>query len=244
MRIPLKLTNAPIAEALLEVRFSSSEIAEIVIGKLASCPEWKLFKSQRLQLGEIPASVRDADPDLCFQPVLQLNSDAGDQVIKLGPRVLSHHFLKSYPGWKVVEPNLDASLDYLFSILADVKASRIGFRYVNLFSDAHFVAGLSDLNFDVRLAGELLTDPTNLNYQRRLSTQHDAIIRVATKEFAKANQPFNAIIDIDIFTPVGFNSASASEIKKWTRQAHDYLKIEFFTLLPDELTDRLEEKQP
>jgi hypothetical protein len=42
IRIPKKLKDDPIVEALFEVRFTSKEVVpEVVLGKLASREEWK-----------------------------------------------------------------------------------------------------------------------------------------------------------------------------------------------------------
>jgi uncharacterized protein (TIGR04255 family) len=243
VRIPPKLKNDPIVEALFEVRFTSDDIPEVTIGKLASCPNWTDFSNQRLPLADVPATIREHDPNLAYQPVLQLQRPDGMRVIKIGPRVLSYHTLGPYPGWEVFEPELSASARHVFSELKNAIATRFGFRYVNLLTKDHFIVGISNLNLEVSLAGSPLTASFNLNYQRVLRPTHNSMVRVASVEFVQNPSPnLSALVDIDIFTPATFSSTVADEARTWIDAAHNLLKEEFFTLLPDDVIDKLEDK--
>jgi len=241
-RIPRKLKNDPIVEALFEVRFASDQIPEVVLGKLASRDCWTDYKTVRLALADIPAAIRDNDPNLVYQPLWQLQANDGKRVIKSGPRVFSYHVLQPYPGWAVFEPELVSATDFLFGILGPLTVMRYGFRYINVLTKDHFVTSLANLNFGVRLADAPVTWPINLNYQRGHSSHHRVMVRVAPKEFVQnPTEGLGALIDIDVFTPTDFKSDGSDKIK-WVGEAHKFLKEEFFTLLPDALIDRLEEK--
>jgi uncharacterized protein (TIGR04255 family) len=180
VQIPRKLKNDPIVEALLEVRFAASEIREVVVGKLASCESWREFAGQRLPLADMPGAIRDHDPGLAYQPVLQLQRRDGTRLIKIGPRVLSYHALPPYPGWAIFEPELSSSAEYVFAALRDAMATRFGFRYINVLTRSHLIESVADLNIDVSLAKQPLTAPLNLNYQRVLAPNHHSIVRVAS----------------------------------------------------------------
>jgi uncharacterized protein (TIGR04255 family) len=244
IRIPKKLKDDPIVEALFEVRFTSKEVVpEVVLGKLASREEWKAYKTVRLPIADFPAAIRDSDPNLVHQPLWQLQSSDAQRVLKFGPRMFSFHALQVYPGWATFEPELLSAASYLFRMLGEFTVTRYGFRYVNVLTKKHFVSSLADLNFDVRLAGSVLTCPMNLNYERSHSTNHRAIVRVAPKEFVQnPSEGLEAVIDIDIFTPPEFKSEEQDGAGPWVAQAHIYLKEEFFTLLPESLIYSLEEK--
>jgi uncharacterized protein (TIGR04255 family) len=185
VRIPKKLKNDPIVEALFEVRFTSNELPEVVLGKLASREEWKAYKTVRLPMADFPAAIRDSDPNLVHQPLWQLQSADGRRVLKFGPRMFSFHALQMYPGWSTFEPELLSAASYLFQTLGQFTVTRYGFRYMNVLTKEHFVSNLADLNFEVRLAGNALTCPMNLNYERRHSADHRAIVRIAPKEFVQ-----------------------------------------------------------
>ncbi len=70
--LPLKLKNDPISEAVFEVRFTSSVLPELVVGGLAA--HWKGLTAQRFPAAEIPPAIRRADPNLQFQPLMELRS--------------------------------------------------------------------------------------------------------------------------------------------------------------------------
>jgi uncharacterized protein (TIGR04255 family) len=244
-RIPRKLKRDPIVEALFELRFTSSEISEIVVGKLASWEQWKGFTAQRLPLADMPVTVRENDPNLAHQPVLQLQRSDGGRVVKIGPRVFSYHALQPYPGWAVFEPELTSCTEHLFGSLSDVSATRLGFRYLNVLTkDDHLIENLQDLNFDIRLADQALTCPLNLNYQRNWTPKHNSIVRIASKEFVQNPAAgLTALVDVDVFTPEQFKSMDATEAQGWLGEAHKILKEEFFNLLPGAIIDKLDEEK-
>lgn len=240
-RIPRKLKSDPIVEALFEVQFESTEISEVVVGKLASCEMWADFTSTRLPLAEMPATMRDQDPSLSRQPILQLES--GGRAVKIGPRVLSYHARKPYPGWSIFEPELMQTTDHLFDCLKNVAISRLGFRYINVLTAEHFVTDSRDLNLKVELAGQTLTCPWNLNFERKHGDEHYAIVRIASKELVNSpSEGLNLLIDIDLKTPTGNMPIEQKSVQAWIKAAHDFEKYEFFTTLPDTLIDQLEEK--
>jgi uncharacterized protein (TIGR04255 family) len=241
VRIPRELKNDPIVEALYEVRFTSDEITEVVLGKLAS--NWKEFKTTRLPLAEVPSPLREQDPNLAHQPLWQLQATDGSRLIKFGPRVFSYHALQTYPGWSKFEPELNQAADVLFENLGTATVNRYGFRYLNVMTKDHLVSSVAQLNFSIQLAGKAITYPLNLNYQQVHSPQHTSVVRVASKEFVQnPSAELAAVIDVDIFTPPDFTSADRDGAGQWVRDAHDFLKEDFFTLLPEPLIDSLEAK--
>jgi uncharacterized protein (TIGR04255 family) len=199
VRIPRKLKNDPIVEALFEVRFTSNEIPEVVLGKLAS--NWNEFRTTRLPFADVPSPIRDQDPNLAHQPLWQLQAKDGRRLIKFGPRVFSYHALETYPGWTTFEPELNQATDFLLGSLGTVTTNRYGFRFLNVLTKKQLISSLADLNFSVQLAGEAIASPLILNYQREHSPQHIALVRVASKEFVQnPSSGLEALVDVDIFT--------------------------------------------
>jgi uncharacterized protein (TIGR04255 family) len=240
--LPRKLKKDAVAEALLEVRFDSTELGELVVGKLASHETWKSFPSSRLPLADIPAPIRQADPNLAYQAVLERRNPGTTRVVKIGDRVFSYHALPPYPGWDVLEPELLHAMEFVFATVEGFAAKRFGFRYINVLTPDHSVHGAKTLNFDVAVAGAPLDAPLNLNYLRIRSEQHHIIVRIASKEFVQAPATnLSAAVDIDVFTPPGFSSADMNQAKEWLSEAHEFLKEEFFGLLTDELREKLVE---
>jgi hypothetical protein len=55
---PSKIKPDCIAEALLEVRFASEVLSELLLGQLAAGPLWREFKATRLPGADIPQPIR------------------------------------------------------------------------------------------------------------------------------------------------------------------------------------------
>jgi uncharacterized protein (TIGR04255 family) len=240
--LPRKLKKDAVAEALLEVRFDSTELGELVIGKLASHEMWKSFPGIRLPLADIPAPIRQADLNLAYQPVLERRNPDTTRIVKIGDRVLSYHALPPYPGWDALEPELHQVMEFVFTAVEGFAAKRFGFRYINVLTPEHSVHGAKALNFNVAVAGAPLDAPLNLNYLRIRREQHHTIVRIASKEFVQ-NPAVNlsALVDIDVFTPAGFSSTDMNQAKEWLSDAHEFLREEFFGLLTEKLKEKLVE---
>ena len=163
-------------------------------------------------------------------------------MIKIGVNVFSFHRLAPYPGWAAFKPEIDESLNFLFGSFNEFKATRLGFRYVNIFTEEdHGVGSPRSLNFAVSVAGQELTEPQNLNYQRGRSDRHIVQVRVASPEFVSSPRQIQVLVDLDVFTPGGVETIDAGAARDWIEEAHTYEKEEFFMLFTEEMMQRLVE---
>ena len=135
--LPKKLKQDDIVEALLEIRFEHQIVAEVVVGKLAAADAWSGYQALRLPVAELPVGVREADPNLRYQPIMQLQRPTPGEIIKVGPRVLSMHVLSPYPGWDVFQDRLSTMVAQLFQAVPTPYISRLGLKYVNAMMPAH-----------------------------------------------------------------------------------------------------------
>src|SRR2546427_129180 len=104
--IPAKLKQDAIVEAIFEIRFDTSTIPEVLLGRLADYAPWKAFEQRRLPAYEIPDPVRQVDPNLRYTPVFELQHAAGQRSVRIGAHVLSYHQLAPYVGWPAFKPEL------------------------------------------------------------------------------------------------------------------------------------------
>lgn len=245
--LPKKLKIDAIAEALCEVRFEcdeSTSLPEIVVGRLAEFEAWHDFEKVRLPVSDIPATIRSQDPNLKVQPVLELRERTGSLLVKVGVNALSYHRLAPYPGWDDFKPEIIRTIEFLFCSFQSFRATRLGFRYVNVFTtEEHGVNDARDLYYSVNLAGDNLQDPQNLTYRKVRSDNHVVQVRIASPEFVTApiGKKVQVLLDLDVFTPNGFETNDAGTAKTWIEDAHTYEKEEFFRLFTDEMKDRLVE---
>jgi uncharacterized protein (TIGR04255 family) len=81
-RIPAKLKKDPIAEATFDLRFTSGDLPEVVVGALAA--HWKGFTAQRLPIADVPATIREQDQTFRYQPIIELRSSDHSRLVKIG----------------------------------------------------------------------------------------------------------------------------------------------------------------
>jgi uncharacterized protein (TIGR04255 family) len=241
---PEKLRDDCIVEAICELRFDTSELAEVVVGRLTDAAPWKSFSQHRLPFADVPAPIRGADVNLKFQPILELRNDDSSRLVRVGPNVLSYHLAGKYCGWKLFQPELEAAVNPLFSALQRPEVLRVGFRYLNVFVPArHYVSSVHELNLEVQVAGTKLAGPTNLNFLVQNDRDHATLTRVASPFFVQGMLPPDTavIVDIDVFSPPQFRVAAAAAVVEWIDAAHNFEKAAFFRLVPNAVLAKLQE---
>lgn len=245
-KLPTKLKNDAILEAVLEIRFEPDPnlVAEILFGRFADVPEWREFKQVRLPTADIPAPIRRADPNLRYHPSVELVSTDGGLSVRIGPQVIAYSRRGDYPGWNVFGAELTKVVDSLYRILPNAQVSRLGLRYINaLRSDVHGINNISDLDIAIAVAGSNVTSSLNLNFKTDVNSNHEAMSRIATVDLAEGSIPDNAsvIVDIDVYTGRSFSTRAIEDVKSWVIAAHQKEKESFFKVLGEKATQRLRE---
>jgi uncharacterized protein (TIGR04255 family) len=230
MKIPIKIDPCPIAEAIIEIRFSSSFPEDAIFGILYPQlqNDFKIF--EKLPILQLPEAIRRTDQNLIYQPYYKLKKD--NFLILMGPRVFALVNLKEYSGWKV----FSAKIIEIFNVVAKLKIvediKRIGLRYVNLFENLNLF-DISSLTLNLR--GEpLLPAKTDLTMEldsehctSRVKMANNALVMIE-KEGIKGS-----LLDIDVeFKDNRENFFE--DIEKFSDIAHNNEKEIFFSLLKDE----------
>src|SRR2546426_10312114 len=104
--VPRKLKNDALVEALLEIRFDTPTIPEVLLGRLADHAAWKGFQQRRLPIAEIPAAIRQTDRNLRYSPLFELADPERNRLVRIGEHVLSYNQLRPYVGWTVFSAEL------------------------------------------------------------------------------------------------------------------------------------------
>lgn len=243
--LPKKLSRDAILEALLEIRFETKQVGELLVGRLASAPLFEGYDVSRLPLASFPAEVRDADPNLRYQPTLQLVSPSINELIKIGPYAISMHALAPYQGWDVLSGRLSMMIDMLFGAVSDLNVSRLGLRYVNAITPAHGVNRISDLRFSVELSGQQVNPEMVFSHRFAAAPDIHGTLSLATPSFVSGSNIPNecaAFVDIDIFTPQALGQTNPEAVLHWVERAHDVEKQTFFGLFSDEQIEALRER--
>ncbi|HVP46883.1 MAG TPA: TIGR04255 family protein [Bryobacteraceae bacterium] len=241
--VPKKLKNDAIVEAILEVRFDTTTIPEILFGRLADYEPWKELSQRRLPAYDIPATLRQVDPNLRFQAVFELSGE--QRAVRIGPQVVSYHRTVPYIGWERFWPELQQTITGLFETANGLIIHRLGLRYLNaLRSDLHGIASISDLDLEIKVASEWVTGYVNLNFTIDVASNAACMVRIATTEFVQGKLPPNTsvYVDVDVFTKDGFETRERETVESWVTAAHDSEKEQFFRLLTDRSIEALKER--
>jgi uncharacterized protein (TIGR04255 family) len=130
MRIPRRLTRNPIVDAIAEVRFSSNIPNDAIIGLVYTTVQDTFGKPEDLPILQIPAALREKDPNLRYQACYRFTKPGN--VLLIGPHNVA---LSTYPysDWGAASPLLNQILSRLHRVGLFERIERIGLRYVNFF---------------------------------------------------------------------------------------------------------------
>ena len=194
MRIPRRLTRNPIVDAIAEVRFSSNIPNDAIIGLVYTTVQDTFGKPEDLPILQIPAALREKDPNLRYQACYRFTKPGN--VLLIGPHNVA---LSTYPysDWGAASPLLNQILSHLHRVGLFERIERIGLRYVNFFENLN-VLDHSTLMLkvrDVSIAKESIT--------LRTETQSKGFIiitQIANRATAQVSgQSKNgSILDLDV----------------------------------------------
>lgn len=182
--------------------------------------------------------IRQSDPLLKFQPVLQLHEPSGPKLIKVGANSLSIHVVgtRNYIGWTNLYPLLASSVWLLFDRIQVREVSRIGLRYINVLTTSrHKVSGIQDLRLNLQLRGEAVKTPFSMSCVEENSATMIGVTRIASPELVDGPLPEDAaaVVDVGVATSEGTEFSAAEGVCEWIQLAHDFEKQLFFSLIPE-----------
>ncbi|MPZ35594.1 MAG: TIGR04255 family protein [Rhodospirillales bacterium] len=243
-RLPKKLKKDAILEALVEVRFESNEVEEIIIGRLSDTRKWKAFERKATPVAELPQTVRIQNAAFKFSPLVEFWSPDKRAAVKIGGNVASLHILSPYPGWAEFRKQIGTLLSAMKKAIPGCQVSRLGLRYINaLNATDHHIEKMEDLNYRLEVAGKAPAGPVHFQIEKQLSDAMKSALRVAGQEYVQGNIPDGtaAFVDVDVFTPVGYTLPLGPEVSAWFAEAHKREKGEFFALIPPHILNELVE---
>lgn len=244
--IPQKLKNDAIVEAHFEIRFSTSTLPEVLIGRIAEFSPWVGFKQESLPISQLPAALRQADPNLRYQPVFALIDESEKRAVRIGANVITYSRGMPYVGWKAFKAELEDVIEGVFKKASDLNIERLGLRYLNaLRSDLHGIRSISDLDLKLEIDREPILGSVNVNVTTDGASDTACTVRIATTDILQGNLPpgTSVYVDVDVFTAKqGFETTDQNFVKQWIEKAHSREKTQFFQLLTPETIESLKEK--
>jgi uncharacterized protein (TIGR04255 family) len=227
-RLPIRIDPCPIAEAILEIRFVTSESWATLPGLLFARIRERYPEQKNLPLAQFPDEMRRHESAFTYQPLIQFLS-RGDFLIQFGPRVISLVAKsKEYPGWAAFEKEMTWLMSELQQIGFVSEGERLGVRYINFFTFDIFEKLVLEVSTGKKqlTAGEcsVTTVVTRPPFTSRLLVSNGAILD--TGDGARPG----SVLDVDVWLgPVDFDLFQNALAK--FGEAHAFEKQIFFGLL-------------
>lgn len=242
--LPKKLKHDAIIEAVVEIQFEHQTVSEVVIGRLAAADAWAGYQSVRLPLADFPAALRDNDPQLRHQAIIQLQRPEPGELVKIGPRAISLHHLAPYDGWTSFSARIEALIEVLSKAISPIHITRTGLRYINALTPTHGFESIWDLQLTLEVAGERPSAEFTTVYRSYGDDGLLAQITVAAPAFVTNLTVQNAValIDLDVSCQTPLGAAPPQDIREWFERAHDFEKAAFFALWPQAKIDAIKEE--
>lgn len=148
-KLPTRLLNEPLVDAIFECRFESVEPASNVlpgylVGKLDGAGS-----VERLPAMELPPAVRNADPNLLFAALIGMAWK--NFRILIGDRSLVVSCVMPYPGWGAFRSAIHEVLSAVANLSSIQNVQRFSMKYTDLIPAATFQdqAEIVDLKLNI-----------------------------------------------------------------------------------------------
>lgn len=236
-KIPLRLGNCPLIDALIEIRFESTIIENAIFGIIYSIirDEYK-GNVINLPILQIPEQIRKNDPNLRYKPLYRTESDK--YIMQIGDDMLSLSSKMPYVGWNDFSTHTITLINEIASENVISKVTRVGHRYINFFE--------GDIMDKLTISKPEINDYQTNNILLRTEIQDinnfiDTVQITNSASYTPTQHlvPLTgSIIDIDSFKEYDDNYF-LKNIESEINELHNCEKNMFFSLLKKDFLDSL-----
>jgi len=236
MKIPKSLGSNKIVDAVIELRYDEPVALPIIYTSIL-----KIFPGNvvDLPLMELPPAIREADPNLRYQPLNKITNEEG-YYVNVGPRVLGFGYanldtsVNGYSGWD----NFYAKYKEIYDAMRKDKivgtVSRVGVKYVNLFDKDELYP---NIKYPLNLKGHSNVSSINIGFietkessRVRTLINTEAVVSIDNKSIS------GEIFDIEVQSSISPVTQPLSTIKSM----HIDLKEAFFSALNEDFIESME----
>ena len=241
-RIPNRLKNEPLIEAIWQVQFESPGAGDVLPGLMYSGlrkdhPDLKLH---RLPVADIPAMAAQIDPNLRFAAKLRLEEPDGAFIWQVGDRVVTLNCRRPYAGWF----SFRAAIVSLIRIIEESgvipQPQRHSLRYIDLLT-LDEAPDVSAIQLDLKVGG---FEVRNSPLQMRLELPDGGlthILQIATPAQVQLQEGIRTGTVVDLETYSAKLMVDWEAVRSELDALHDYSKRMFFAhLLRADAIERLE----
>lgn len=235
-KLPAKVGNCPIIDALIEIRFETTLVRSAVFGVIYSSIMGEYpGRVINLPILQLPEQIRDVDPNLKFKPLYRIEGERF--IVQIGPDVLCISSKIPYVGWRDFAQHSCEVIRKIISSSIIKRVVRIGHRYVNFFEGD--ITNCLTMSFSMTEG----YDVENILIRSEVKDgEFIDTLQYSNNATYKAEQSpdeqHGSLIDIDVFREYD-NDCFISNVEEEINKAHSCGKKLFFSLLKPELLNCL-----
>ena len=239
MKIPVKLNLCPIIESVFEIRFDSNLDANIVFALIYGKLKDDFPTIEALPLSEVPASMRDTDPNLKYQPAYKLHyKDNKNIVLQICAKSVGFSFTPEYCGWKEFRSFVNRYLNVIHETGVIGRVVRIGFRVIN-FIDGNVFDG-EKIKLNIRIGEKEIPYKETTIKTVFSEGEYHSTVSIINQARLNNSTPIRigSVIDVDTFSVTCerfFDNAS-----EFLEDIHKSEKKVFFSLLTNQFLESLQ----
>lgn len=243
---PLRLEKAPIVEAIVEIRFTSSLPADAVFGVIHGQLKEEYPNHKELPIMQLPAEIRKKEATLIHQAYYQLSGHS-PLLIGIGPKVLSISYAKysaskmtDYPGWTdYMASEASRVIEISLAALPEVKIERLGIRYQDFFKSVNIFDGTEpSFEFPQRTTKSLMvkTSIVDKDMVHGITISNSANINIQKEDGIRIES--GSILDIDTAID-NIQENMFDNTKELLTRVHDTNKELFYEILKKDFVNSL-----
>jgi uncharacterized protein (TIGR04255 family) len=215
--------NAPLQEAVFEIRFPSIADYALFAGGMAMSQKEDFPTTQRLQVVDIPEMI-----ELAGLVKHRFISQDGSLLFQTGSDVLSVNAIR-YKGFPVFLESIQKILIGTKNFIEISNFTKLGLRYINRFSNIE--DPLTVLNINLPFSDMDVSKTQLLQIQEINKIDDEGMLQGINIQFPAA--PKDLILDLDVSLNLPQQSWDINTISIWADKAHDIIWDKFQTLISD-----------
>ena len=241
-RLPKKLKKEPLVDAIFEIRFSSKIPASSVLPGLFDPLMLAERNVERLPVADVPISLRHADSNLRYAPVVRLGLDKFFLLISDFGVALACKM--PYVGWDAFKAKILEVMLLLKSKNVVESLERYSFKYVDLIEGANLRDLISQIAIGIEIGRHpIKSEPFSLRVEMlRDDLLHIVQVIAPVSLMTPSGQRNGAIVDIDVIcnNVIPDFSVFENHLPGALEVIHQAAKQMFFDCLMPETITRLE----
>jgi uncharacterized protein (TIGR04255 family) len=230
VKIPKRLADSPIREAIFEIRYDGNYPGEALYGLLfAIFDQFPNKDMAELPIMQIPKQIRDTDPNLRYEPFYAVSNSAFQ--FSIGHHSIIFSSFRPYGGWEVWNQFFTPIMANIQNANIIKKVERIGLRYFNLFEGNVF----KHINARLMLEETIVTTmPSSFHTEFDNENIH-TILNVGNAANVHGKQTNQSLIDIDCIYALNCDDKQFfSSYQEVIEKTHKMNERVFFGLLKED----------